>query len=117
MKTLIAVMALAMITTSVFAADGVVITPVEALGYGEALTGLSFSRGQTYHLVVYLRNKGITIEPNKKVFTGVFIGFGVINRPASRIYYEPNDPVYAVFKGKNSTLLYRGNRDWLIVQN
>ena len=116
----IAVMALAMLTASVFA-DGVVITPVEPTGYQALPIEKSFSRGQTYRLVVYLKNEGVITTVKSKVFTGEFIGFGLIRRPsvpASRIYYEPNaGTVYAMFKGKHSTLLYRANIDWLIVQS
>jgi hypothetical protein len=123
MKKLVVVTGLALITASVVQ-SGMVIRRVHPEGKISQLDVYQFNPGQTYRLVVYLKNH------EQKVYSGVFIGFALVNgirkTPTDGVVfssgkgepmYETAGKVYYLFKGPNTALLYRANVDWLIVQN
>ena len=123
MKKLMLVTALALITATV-AQSGMVIRRVEPEGRLSQIDAHQFITGQTYRLVVYLKNH------EQKVYSGVFVGFALVNgvrkTPTDGVVlsngkgeamYETAGKVYYVFEGPHTVLLYRANVDWLIVQS
>ena len=123
MKKLMLVAALALITASL-AQSGIVIRRVEPEGRLSQIDTHQFITGQTYRLVVYQKSH------EQKVYSGVFIGYGVVNgvrkTPTDGVAFssgkgetidETAGKVYYLFKGPHTVLLYRANIDWLIVQS
>ena len=119
----VVVTALALITASVVQ-SGMVIRRVHPEGKLSQLDIYQFIPGQTYRLVVYLKNH------EQKVYSGVFFGFVVVNgirkTPTDGVVFssgkgetidETAGKVYYLFKGQHTFLLYRANIDWLIVQS
>jgi hypothetical protein len=123
MKKLMVVTALALITASVVQ-SGIVIRRVDPEGRLSQLYTHQFFIGQTYRIVVYLKNHG------QKVYSGVFTGYATVNgirkTPTDGVVFssgkgeaidETAGKVYYLFKGPHTALLYRANIDWLIVQS
>jgi hypothetical protein len=123
MKKLMLVAALALITASL-AQSGIVIRRVEPEGRLSQIDTHQFITDQTYRLVVYQKSH------EQKVYSGVFIGYGVVNgvrkTPTDGVAFssgkgemidETAGKVYYLFKGPHTVLLYRANIDWLIVQS
>jgi hypothetical protein len=122
MKKLMLVTALALITATA-AQSGMVIRRVEPEGRLSQIDTYQFIRGQTYRLVVYLKNH------EQKVYSGLFVGYAVVNgvrkTPTDGVVFsskgeamdETAGKIYYVFKGPHTALLYRANIDWLIVQS
>jgi hypothetical protein len=123
MKKLMLVAALALITASL-AQSGIVIRRVEPEGRLSQIDTHQFITGQTYRLVVYQKRH------EQKVYSGVFIGYGVVNgvrkTPTDGVAFssgkgemidETAGKVYYLFKGPHTVLLYIANIDWLIVQS
>jgi hypothetical protein len=111
------VTALAMLTASVNA-NGMVIQPVAP--QGTMSSTYPFRVGESYKLVVYLKNK----EP--KVYEGTCVGWAMVRGVRGKAATEgvifsgkAGTPVsgepYCVFKGAHSSLLYKNNHNWLIV--
>ena len=123
MKKLMLVTALALITASM-AQSGIVIRRVEPEGAMSQISTYQFIKGQTYRLVVYLKNH------EQKVYSGLFVGYAMVNgvrkTPTDGVAFssgkgemidETAGKVYYLFKGPHTVLLYRANVDWLIVQS
>ena len=123
MKKLVVATVLVLITANL-AQSGMMIRRVHPEGKISQLDIYQFIPGQTYRLVVYLKNH------EQKVYSGVFIGFALVNgirkTPTDGVVFssgkgevidETAGKVYYLFKGPHTALLYRANVDWLIVQN
>ena len=123
MKKLMLVTALALITVTV-AQSGMVIRRVVPEGRLSQIDTHQFSTGQTYRLVVYMKNH------EQKVYSGLFVGYAVVNgvpkTPKDGVVFssgkgesmdESAGKIYYVFVGPHTALLYRANIDWLIVQS
>ena len=72
MKKLMLITALALITATV-AQSGMVIRRVVPEGRLSQVDTYQFIAGQTYRLVVYLKNH------EQKVYSGLFVGYAVVN--------------------------------------
>jgi hypothetical protein len=123
--TAMIVMALAMITASaaradVTRSDGLVIRPVVP-AHGQPSP--YFVEGRKYTVVVFLEGG------QKKYFAGTFMGDamlhgtrktpteGVISTIGKNaVIPKTAGKVYLQFKGAHSTLLYKANTDWLIIE-
>jgi len=123
MKKLMLVTALALIAATM-AQSGMVIRRVVPEGRLSQIDTYQFITGQTYRLVVYLKNH------EQKIYSGLFVGYAVVNgvrkTPKDGVVFssgkgeavdETAGKVYYVFKGPRTALLYRANIDWLIVQS
>jgi hypothetical protein len=123
MKKLILITVLALMTVTV-AQSGMVIRRVVPEGRLSQIDTYQFITGQTYRLVVYLKNH------KQKVYSGLFVGYAVVNgirkTPKDGVVFssgkgesmdETAGKIYYVFVGPHTALLYRANIDWLIVQS
>jgi len=123
--TAMIVMALVMITGSaapadVTRSDGLVIRPVVP---ADGQTSPYFVEGRKYTVVVFLKGG------QKKYFAGTFVGYSMVHGPRkaptegvistigkNTVIPETAGKVYLAFKGAHSTLLYKANTDWLIIE-
>src|SRR5262245_55822665 len=122
MKKLMLVTALALIT-AIVAQSGIVIRRAEPESRLSQIDTHQFIAGETYRLVVYLKNH------EQKVYSGLFV-YAVVNgvrkTPTDGVVFssskgevidETAGKIYYVFKGPHTAFLYRANIDWLIVQS
>jgi hypothetical protein len=82
-----------------------------------------FVEGRKYTVVVFLKGG------QKKYFTGTFVGYSMVHGTRktptegvistigkNTVIPETAGKVYLTFKGAHSTLLYKANTDWLIIE-
>jgi hypothetical protein len=127
MRKLTAIIVMAMVVITAGAAradvtrsDGLVIRPVVP-AHGQPSP--YFVEGRKYTVVVFLEGG------QKRYFAGTFVGYAMVHGTPKRptegvistigkntVIPKTAGKVYLKFKGSHSTLLYKANTDWLIIE-